>query len=85
MFSGVFYPVSPRQLLQSDTGVPHFALDPLTLRCLLSLSPTADFPEPRPPHHSNNMCKKNVQTGCTGYVHIAAMRMVENNECFTVY
>ncbi len=25
------------------------------------------------------MCKKNVQTGCTGYVHIAAMRMVENN------
>ncbi len=30
------------------------------------------------------MCKKNVQTGCTGYVHIAAMRMMENNECFTV-
>ncbi len=24
------YLVSPRQLLQSDTGVPHFALDPLT-------------------------------------------------------
>ncbi len=23
-FSGGFYPVSPRQLLQSDTGVPHF-------------------------------------------------------------
>ncbi len=31
------------------------------------------------------MCKKNVQTGCTGYVHIAAMRMMKNNECFTVY
>ncbi len=45
------YWVSPRQLLQSDTGVPHFALDPLTYRCLLSLSPAADFAEPRPPHH----------------------------------
>ncbi len=22
--------------------------------------------------------------GCTGYVHIAAIRMMENNECFTV-
>ncbi len=31
------------------------------------------------------MCKKNVQTGCTGYVHIAAMRMVENNEYLTDY
>ncbi len=48
-FSGAFYPVSPRQLLQSDTGVPHFALDPLTYRCLLSVSPAADFAEPRPP------------------------------------
>ncbi len=28
------------------------------------------------------MCKRDVQTGCTGYVHIAAMRMMENNECF---
>ncbi len=46
------YWVSPRQLLQSDTGVPHFALDPLTYRCLLSLSPAADFAEPRPPRHS---------------------------------
>ncbi len=46
------YPVTPRQLLQSDTGVPHFALDPLTYRCLLSLSPAADFAEPRPPRHS---------------------------------
>ncbi len=27
--------------------------------------------------------KKNVQTGCTGYIHIAAM--MENSECFTVY
>ncbi len=27
------------------------------------------------------MCKRNVQTGCTGYVHIAAMRMMENNGC----
>ncbi len=43
---------SPRQFLQSDTGVPHFALDPLTYRCLLSLSPTADFAEPRPPRHT---------------------------------
>ncbi len=42
---------SPRQLLQSDTGVPHFALDPLTYRCLLSPSPAADFAEPRPPRH----------------------------------
>ncbi len=31
------------------------------------------------------MCKKNVQTGGTGYVHIAEMRMMENNECFTAY
>ncbi len=31
------------------------------------------------------MCKKNVQTGCTGFVHIAAMQMMENSECFTVY
>ncbi len=43
---------SPRQLLQSDTGVPHFALDPLTYRRLLSLSPAADFAEPRPPRHT---------------------------------
>ncbi len=42
---------SPRQLLQSDTGVPHFRLDPLTYRCLLSPSPAADFAEPRPPRH----------------------------------
>ncbi len=26
------------------------------------------------------MCKRNVQTGCTGYIHIAAMRMMENSE-----
>ncbi len=44
---------SPRQLLQSDTGDPHFALDPLTYRCLLSLSPAADFAEPRPPRHKD--------------------------------
>ncbi len=50
-FSGGFYLVSSRQLLQSDTGVPHFALDQLTYRCLLSLSPAADFAEPRPPRH----------------------------------
>ncbi len=48
---------SPRQLLQSDTGDPHFALDPLTYRCLLSLSPAADFAEPRPPRHSVNVEK----------------------------
>ncbi len=59
------YWVSPCQLLQSDTGVPHFALDPLTYRCLLSLSPAADFAEPRPPRHKdismstrNNTCNK---------------------------
>ncbi len=46
------YWVSPCQLLQSDTGFPHFALDPLTYRCLLSLSPAADFAEPCPPCHS---------------------------------
>ncbi len=40
---------SPLQLLQSDTGVPHLALDPLTYRRLLSLSPAADFAEPPPP------------------------------------
>ncbi len=45
------YWVSPRQLLQSDTGVPHFALDPLTYRCLLSRSPAADFAEPQSPRH----------------------------------
>ncbi len=27
------------------------------------------------------MCKRNVQTGCTGYIlYIAAIRMVENND-----
>ncbi len=46
---------SPRQLLQSDTGDPHFALDPLTYRCLLSLSPAADFAEPRPPRHTKQI------------------------------
>ncbi len=49
----MLYLVSPRQLLQSETGVPHFALDPLTYRCLLSLSPAADFAEPRPPRHND--------------------------------
>ncbi len=33
----------------------------------------------------NNNINRNVQTGCTGYVHTAAMRMMENNDCFTVY
>ncbi len=28
------------------------------------------------------MCKSNVQIGCTGYVHIAAVRMMENDGCF---
>ncbi len=36
-------------------------------------------------NNKTGMCKKNVQTGCTGYVHIAAMQMMENDECFTVY
>ncbi len=56
------YWVSPRQLLQSDTGVPHFALDPLTYRCLLSLSPAADFAEPRPPRHKNQCIKPSFFT-----------------------
>ncbi len=55
------YWVSPRQLLQSDTGVPHFALDPLTYRCLLSLSPAADFAEPRPPRHNVIFCLQLLQ------------------------
>ncbi len=33
----------------------------------------------------NRDVQRNVQTGCTGYVHIAAIRMMENSECFTVY
>ncbi len=33
----------------------------------------------------NNNTNRNVQTGCTGYIHIAAMWMMESNECFTVY
>ncbi len=31
------------------------------------------------------MCKRSVQTGCTGYMHIAAKRMMENSEYLTVY
>ncbi len=45
------------------------------------------------PVFSNNITKstvdlinininRDVRTGCTGYVHIAAMRMMENNGCF---
>ncbi len=60
----MLYLVSPRQLLQSETGVPHFALDPLTYRCLLSLSPAADFAEPRPPRH-------NVVLHCPTEIHKA--------------
>ncbi len=58
---------SPRQLLQSDTGVPHFALDPLTYRCLLSLSPAADFAEPRPPRHKYIPSFRLVQTKVFGF------------------
>ncbi len=59
------YWVSPRQLLQSDTGVPHFALDPLTYRCLLSLSPAADFAEPRPPRHRHILkIHKKIKSNC---------------------
>ncbi len=61
-FPGGFYLVSPRQLLQSDTGAPHFALDPLTYRCLLSPSPTADFAEPRPPRHSKQTHESGIWT-----------------------
>ncbi len=42
---------SPRQLLQSDTGDPHFALDPLTYRCLLSLLPLQTSLNHAPPRH----------------------------------
>ncbi len=59
---------SPRQLLQSDTGVPHFALDPLTYRCLLSLSPAADFAEPRPPRHNHHLRSSSRAEGGTGQV-----------------
>ncbi len=52
---------SPRQLLQSDTGVPHFALDPLTYRRLLSLSPAADFAEPRPSRHTIKLKSQNIE------------------------
>ncbi len=27
---------------------------------------------------------RDVQTGCTGYVHIAAMRMMENDGCYSL-
>ncbi len=60
----MLYLVSPRQLLQSETGVPHFALDPLTYRCLLSLSPAADFTEPRPPRHN----RAGQQPGCMHFL-----------------
>ncbi len=33
----------------------------------------------------NTDVQENVQTCCTGYVHTAAVWMMENNECFTVY
>ncbi len=49
----LFYLVSSRQLLQSDTGVHHFALDILTHRSSPdALSLAADFAEPRPPRHT---------------------------------
>ncbi len=64
---------SPRQLLQSDTGVPHFALDPLTYRCLLSLSPAADFAEPRPPRHRDRL-KTSVKTPASWKAHALSTR-----------
>ncbi len=49
----LFYLVSSRQLLQSDTGVHHFALDILTHRSSPdALSLAADFAEPRPRRHT---------------------------------
>ncbi len=33
----------------------------------------------------NNNISRDVQTGCTGYIHIAAIRMMENSEYLTVY
>ncbi len=29
-------------------------------------------------------CAEEVQTGCTGYVHIAAMRKMENDWCYSL-
>ncbi len=34
-------------------------------------------------YYKPGMCKRNVQTGCTGYVHIAAMRKMENDGCYS--
>ncbi len=67
---------SPRQLLQSETGVPHFALDPLTYSCLLSLSPAADFAEPRPPRHRRHSLCMNKKL-------IKKNKIKKNPLCFT--
>ncbi len=41
------------------------------------------------PVYINNNINRDVEeewaTGCTGYIHIAAIRMMEHSECFTVY
>ncbi len=48
----LFYPVSPRSSLQSDTGVITLHLTHLLTAHLPSLSPIANPTEPRPPRHS---------------------------------
>ncbi len=68
---------SPRQLLQSDTGDPHFALDPLTYRCLLSLSPAADFAEPRPPRHNNSLAFRYIKSQIWKYYGIFGFMLNE--------
>ncbi len=51
-FPGPFYAVSPRHLLEQDTGVCHLHLTHLLTACLPTLSPAADLAEPRPPRHN---------------------------------
>ena len=45
------YPVSPRQLLKSNTGVRYLHLTHLRLALLPRLSPVTDSAKPRPPRH----------------------------------
>ncbi len=50
----LFYPVSPRSSLQSDTGVITLHLTHLLTARLPSLSPAADLAEPCPPCHRDH-------------------------------
>ncbi len=55
----LFYPVSPRSSLQSDTGVITLHLTHLLTAHLPSLSP-ADPAEPRPPRHSYSQISSKI-------------------------